>query len=379
MNQYFVNKSLPYKEQDSKRVLFLFFLCLPFSALLSHAHLASALWVLLFLCAGCFRGVWQPYEARATLPFCAFLALTAAGAITAPLPTALSALLRLSFFLPGMFAHRRENFCRIFALLGGILGLLALLQVALGRGATGYSDTRLFGALARASFPFGNPNLLAAFLLPTVPLALGAAERTGRRRWLYLACALLSLGGVAATFSRGAILALFIGCFWLYARRLGVFRPLATVLAFSPWARLLLPRSLLFRIGSLGQIDSSASYRLSLWKSVLRLSPRTLLFGVGEGREALLSLLSPVLLAGLSHVEHTHSLFLHILLSEGLFAFLLFLWCAALALVRAPRELAAALLSLLVFGIFDDPLYCGQTEVLFWFLLGLSQKRKSAL
>ena len=31
----------------------------------------------------------------------------------------------------------------------------------------------------------------------------------------------------------------------------------------------------------------------------------------------------------------------------------------------------AALLSLLFFGIFDDPLYYGQTEALFWLTLGL--------
>ncbi len=379
MNQVFVNKYLPLKEQDSKRVLFFFFLFLPFSALLPHAHLVSALWVLLFLCAGYLCGAWQPYEARAMFPFCAFLALTAAGAITAPLPTALSVLLRLSFFLPALFPHWREDLCRILSILGALLGALALLQILLGRGATGYSDTRLFGALARASFPFGNPNLLAAFLLPSVPLALGVAERAGRRRWLYIVCAALSLCGVAATFSRGAILALFVGCLWLFIRRYGILRPPLTLLAFFPWALLLLPEALLSRIGSLGGIDSSASYRLSLWKSVLRLPPRALLFGAGEGREALLSLLSPVLLSGLSHVEHAHSLFLHILLSEGLFALLLFLWLAWLALRRAPREVAAALLSLLIFGIFDDPLYCGQTEVLFWFLLGLSQKGASAL
>ena len=375
MNKHFANKHLPLEEQDRTRVLFFFFLLLPFSALFPHAHLAAALWLFLILFVGAMTvsGKALLRLPRTSFPFCALLLLTAAGAVNATRATLLAVFLRLSFFLPALFWRRREDFCRILAFLGALLGALALLQLWLGRGAVGYDDARLFATLARASFPFGNPNLLAAFLLPCALLALDRAACASRGRWLYLGFAALALCGIGATFSRGAMLAAFVGCLWLLMRRYGVFLPVLTLFSILPWACLLLPESLLSRIASLGSVDSSASYRLSLWKSVSRLSPCTLLFGVGEGKEALLSLLSPVLLAGLSRVEHTHSLYLHLLLGEGVFALLLFLWCAYLALRRAPQGVAAALLSLLVFGIFDDPLYAGQTEVLFWFLLGFSQ------
>ena len=82
--------------------------------------------------------------------------------------------------------------------------------------------------------------------------------------------------------------------------------------------------------------------------------------------------LSPVLASGLLHVEHTHSLFLHLLLSEGAVGLILFLFISMRALIFG-KNLGArsAFLSLLLFGIFDDPLYSGQTEVLFWLTLGL--------
>ena len=87
----------------------------------------------------------------------------------------------------------------------------------------------------------------------------------------------------------------------------------------------------------------------------------------------MLCALSPVLASGLLQIEHTHSLFLHFLLSNGIVGLALFLFLCTRALIFGKdRGARAALLSLLIFGIFDDPLYGGQTEVIFWFTLGLS-------
>ena len=86
----------------------------------------------------------------------------------------------------------------------------------------------------------------------------------------------------------------------------------------------------------------------------------------------MLSALLPVLAAGLLQIEHTHSLFLHFLVADGIFGLLLFLFlCGRALLFGKGRGARAALLSLLIFGIFDDPLYSGQTEVIFWLTLGL--------
>ena len=85
-----------------------------------------------------------------------------------------------------------------------------------------------------------------------------------------------------------------------------------------------------------------------------------------------MALLSPVLASGLLHIEHTHSLFLHVLVADGLVGLLLFLVFCALSLWKSRRAGAvSAVLALLCYGIFDDPLYSGQTEVIFWLSFGL--------
>jgi O-antigen ligase len=163
-----------------------------------------------------------------------------------------------------------------------------------------------------------------------------------------------------------------VGVLWLLWERLGISDLLTGGLLLFPAATLLLPRTLAARLRSLLLVDSSVFYRFSLWESVFRVPFPFLLFGVGEGKRAMLALLSPVLAAGLSHVEHTHSLFLHLLVAGGLVGLFLFLLCILTALCgKGRRECRAALLALLLFGLFDDPLYSGQTEVIFWLVLGL--------
>ena len=285
----------------------------------------------------------------------------------------LSSVLRLSFFLPLLFPERKGEMRRSLATIGGFFGVLAVLEVLLGMGKSGYSDPSLFPSLPRAAGVFGNPNLLAAFLLPTASFALEDALFIKEGRTLSWLCFLGSALGVTASYSRGALLALLLTSFWLFTSRFGFPRVVVTLFAFTPLLLLFLPSSLLARLSSVLSPDTSVLYRFSLWKSVFRLSLRTLFLGVGEGRPAMLSALSPVLASGLIHVEHTHSLFLHVLLAEGVLGlFLLLALCLHMLFFGKSRGVKAALLSLLFFGIFDDPLYSGQTEVILWLTLGLA-------
>ena len=305
--------------------------------------------------------------------FSLFLALSLSGVI---LPEArrealLALSLRLAFFLPLFFEKEKENFCRILSLLGGAIGTHALLSLLWGGGTTAYGDPNLFADLSRAVGLFRNPNATAAFLLPTSLLALDGLLFK-RERLLYAIAFGGSLLGIAATYSRGALLAIFASSLLLLSRRFGPIRVAATLLSVLPLLLLLTPPSLLSRLSSVLTPDTSISYRFSLWKSLLRLPRRLLVFGVGEGKNAMLSALDGHLAAGLLQIEHTHSLFLHILLASGMLGAVLFLCLCLRALFgRAPLGARAALFSLLLFGIFDDPLYLGQTEVLFWFSLGL--------
>lgn len=375
MNPIFVNKYLHFGEQDRETaVLFFSFILLPLTALLPHAHALCALWCILFFALGIRKRGWRALCAtgRERL-YLLFLALCISGAVlpVARGATILAVLLRLSFFLPRLFAESERRISRILSFLGGFLGAFAVLELLLGFGREGYADASLFSSLSRAGGIFQNPNILAAFLLAPALLSLSEALSAEKPAFPLL-CFLGASAGIAASYSRGALLALFIASLILLIGRFGAWRVGAVLLAFLPLITLLLPHSLSARLLSLFSPDTSVSYRFSLWKSIFRLPPRALLFGVGEGRSAMLDALSPVLASGLLQVEHTHSVFLHFLVTTGAVGLFFFLFlCGRALLFGKSRGARAALLSLLIFGIFDDPLYSGQTEVIFWLTLGL--------
>lgn len=375
MNPCFVNKYLLFREQDTKKaVLLLLFSLFPFAALLPHAHLSAAAVVLILFGVG-MSGAHPPlFSLPREKLYAFFLALTLSGGVLpeAGQASVLAFLLRLSFFLPLLFEKFRREMCRMISLLGGVIGLLTLLSFCLRGGSTEYSDPSLFPTLRRASGLFGNPNVTAAFLLPPALLSLDALLFAREGRVFSLLTLAGSLMGIAATYARGAWLALLAASLLLASRRFGACRVLVILVSFAPLLLLLCPAPLKARLLSVLSPDTSVLYRFSLWKSIFRLPPRTLLFGVGEGKRAMLSAVKEVLAGGLLHIEHTHSVFLHLLLAEGAVGLLLFGALSLFSLFGGRDTGArAALVSLLLFGIFDDPLYSGQTEVFFWLTLGL--------
>lgn len=376
MNPVFVNKYLPFRVQDSKDTVLLFFcLLLPLTALLNHAHLWCACLLTLVLCLGiAIHGINRSVFSGTGALFLLFLSLSLSGIVLpcARHSTLLTLVLRLSFFLPFIFRKRKAQLLRYYADVGAFVGGLSFVGLLLGRGVLGYTDTSRFPTLARAAGLFGNPNVLAAYLLPAALLSLYALLYASEKKLRHLFPFALTTLGILGSFSRGAAVALLASAFLLLCRR---FRPsyvIAVTIALLPLVTLLLPTALTDRLFSLLSPDSSVSYRFSLWQSIFRLPPRTLFFGVGEGRKAMLTALSPVLAAGLTHIEHTHSLFFHLLLAHGVLGLLLVLILAIKSFFSGEDGCPYAILALFLFGIFDDPLYSGQTEVIFWLLLGAS-------
>lgn len=375
MNLFFANNYLHLREQDSiDTVLLFFFILLPLTALFPHSHSLCAILLLLISVSGIiFYGVPRTAFRGSCALFVSFLVLCLSS-LTLPVafaPTLLSVTLRLSFFLPFIFIEKTERIFRFYATICGIIGLFSFIALLNGKGVLGYTDTTRLPEISRAAFLFGNPNVLASYLLPASLLSLYDLlfRKNGRSGCIFIFCVL----GILATFSRGAILSLAVCVFLLLCLRWHPLRVFGVCLSLLPLCLFLLPEALKGRLASLGSPDSSVSYRFSLWQSIFRLPITTLLFGVGEGKAAMLETLSPVLSAGLIRIEHTHSLFLHLLLSHGAVGVLLFSILSFFALSEK-KEGAFAYLSLLLFGFFDDPLYCGQTEVIFWLFLGSSQK-----
>lgn len=369
-NLHFDNKDLHFSKQDmTKDILLAFFiLSIPFTALLPHGRVyLMGMLLFRFYFLFFFKKAFFSFDTKRCLLLFFFATVFAAVLKNFnPLSLVSAISWALAAFFPWSERGKEKVFPKALAVIGALLGLFATVEVFGGKAAAQWSDVSRFGKLSRAAFPFGNPNLLGAFLAPCAIFALseyfGAPKK---RKILFLSLFLLSGIGLSFTYSRGAWLGFFVGCsFFLWKKakkRNAVFA--CCIPSFSFFRRLI----------SVFSPDSSVSYRFSLWRSVGKIPPKHLLFGAGEGKEALYRLLSPYMAAGLEKVEHTHSLYLHVLTAEGILGLSLF----ALALFFGLRKKSdparvGALLSLLTYGIFDDPLYSGQIGVLFWFLVNVN-------
>src|SRR6478735_5069176 len=127
-------------------------------------------------------------------------------------PTALGVLSGLALFFVTVSALGDDDDARRACLVvltgsGALCSAVVLLQVVGLRWLTSDSYT---GLEFRAPGTFGNPNWAAAFLAALVPLALGLAATTERRRLYQLAAGLLSIA-TAATLSKGGVGALVAG------------------------------------------------------------------------------------------------------------------------------------------------------------------------
>jgi hypothetical protein len=376
---YFDNYSLHFSKQDcTNHVLLAFFiLALPLSARLPHARPLLAASVLFLL----FRGIrrWKRHLPRGYQGFCFFAffltVLAGAGKAHAALPSLLAAALTAAALLPALYSLPRRVLSRAIALSGALCGAAALLEQAMGRASALWSDAERFGALTRATAFFDNPNILGAFLAPAFLLAVDEMRLSlSRGGWsVWGISSVLCAAGLLTTYSRGAWVGALGGLF-LYLYRLYRERSAHQKSHNGKSALSLAPSGILGRALSIFSPDSSVSYRFSLWRGILALPLPPILFGVGEGKRALYSLLSPYMAAGLEAVEHTHSLYFHILCAEGMLGLVFFLaylfWRFRRRSGERTAALDGALLSLLLYGIFDDPLYSGQIGVLFWILAG---------
>lgn len=373
---FFDNKTSLFGKQDTlERILLAFFIfAMPLFSLLSHPRAFVAACVLFLLLLALHDKRKISIEGREGRFYILFLATVLAGAFKAGAAkdSLLFFVIALSGILPLLFPEAKRIFSQALSLSGGACGALAVWEYTTGHALALWSDSERFGALSRASAPFGNPNVLGAFLSVCLIFALHEARRALRTGgWtVYAVCFFLSLGGLLLSYSRGAWLGAAVGVLFYLGRSLWE-KKRRGGLAFYAFAPL---SSFLSRAFSVFSPDSSVSYRFSLWKSVLSLPLPPLLFGVGEGKQALLSLLSPYMAAGLERIEHTHSLFFHILTAEGVLGLFLFLIFLYFHFKRKGGHAACdgALLSLLCYGIFDDPLYNGQLGVIFWFLANVN-------
>ena len=243
-----------------------------------------------------------------------FLAVAVVATGFSPVPReALRGLLKLVLYLgvwalaARLLAQRRRWWNPVLAglLLGGLVeAVLALRQLHGGAMALAtWSDEasillnteRLYGSL-------GNPNLLGGYLVPIVPLAVGAALHWHRWPGRLFAAVTATLAGTALvlTYSRGAWLGLGAGlaCFVLLwgwfalprrqGRRQAVFCGLllAALLGAVAMAGLLEPLQVRLLSALAGRGDSSVNFRINVWTAAWQMLRDYAWTGIGPGQDA---------------------------------------------------------------------------------------------
>ncbi len=228
------------------------------------------------------------------------------------------------------------------------------------------------GMLVRALGTFGNPNLLAAFLVLVIPLAVAYAMSQSDRGTRVVAMLVPVAGvlGVVATGSRAGMLALVASLVaFLVLRTPTMQRLIAGGVAV---AGVLVAGAVALLMGS------GIGVREDVWRTAVGLVP-TYPLGVGLGRTGdVLAAAVP----GKEQFRHAHNLWLDMLPATGplgLVAILGITILAAVHVVRGARRgspvavvLGSALAGFAVYCLVDNPLNAIRNAYAAWAILGLT-------
>lgn len=270
-----------------------------------------------------------------------------------------------------------------------VVSVYGIYQNYFGALSTKWQDMEMFAEIkGRVVSMFDNPNVLGEFLILIFPitLALMATSKLSYERFFLFAISMMSCWCLVFTWSRGA----WIGCMIATVLFLCVSSKyfFTAGLLSLPWvgAFVWLKRDslILTRLTSFG--DSSTSYRLGIWKGVLRMLEDVGLFGIGIGEGAFKKIYPMYALTGIETAPHAHNLYLQIAVEMGVFALIAFLififlfaqfsfsFCKS-AMNRSNKLLSLGIfcgvLALLIQGMTDYVWYNYRVFLLFWMIVGL--------
>ncbi len=259
----------------------------------------------------------------------------------------------------------------------------------------------------------GNPNLLAAYLLPMIGLSLGALLTW--QRWLpkllalvmlmtHLLCLYFTqsrggwLGGMAVLFSFLLLSYLwwkpYLSSFW--QRWL---LPLAIAISvIGIGLALVLVEPLQVRVLSIfmGRGDSSNNFRINVWQGVLAMVQARPLIGIGPGNSAFNQVYPIYMTSPKYSALSAYSIYLEIMVETGLIGLLIMLWLLVVTVSGGIRSIhhyrqrvdtngfwliaaIAAMAGLLVHGFVDTVWYRPPVSTLWWFLLAMIASQEATL
>lgn len=188
-----------------------------------------------------------------------------------------------------------------------------------------FTDTNITqGFTERIEGSFGNPNILAEFLVLGIPF-LFAALLNSKSRWrfLWLLAILPVLFVLVKTGTRSAWLAMLFSMvlFFLMKNPKSIFG----IVILGGIGAFFIPNHVYLRFMSIfNSQDSSMGMRLNIYRSTLYMIGEHI-FGIGLGSELYQSMLKDYRVFGLPNFAHSHNLFLQIWVEQGLFALISFI------------------------------------------------------
>lgn len=244
--------------------------------------------------------------------------------------------------------------------------------------------------LIRVYSTFGNPNVYSVFAVTALILSCGFALDPKKRNIssIYVLVALLNLVALTLTFTRGAWLAVILSVLaFVIIRSRKAPRLLLIPAAVIPVAFLVIPSSVIERfLSSFGAPDTSAAYRLSVWRSSLRMFANKIFIGVGVGEQAFSEEFMEYAEEGVMTPHHSHNLFLEIGCELGIFALILFVFLIFTRLRHRATYTAyinestcgpictasgIVIFALLTYGMTDYIWYNSSACFIFWIIFGL--------
>ncbi len=258
-------------------------------------------------------------------------------------------------------------------------------------------DTRAYSYL-------GNPNLLAAYLLPLIALSLAAVFvwQGWLPKLLAVTTVLVNTACMYFTDSRGGWIGMLalLGAFfllsylwwrdalppfwrkWLLPMVLGGFGAfiLVAVLAVEP---------LRLRVMSIfaGREDSSNNFRMNVWAAVIDMIRDRPLIGIGPGNSAF-NKIYPLYMSPRFSALSAYSVYLETAIETGLIGLSVFLWLIIVTINQGVRQLQrfravnnlhgfwsiaaiAGMVGLLAHGLVDTVWYRPQVNTLWWSMVAL--------
>ncbi len=272
-----------------------------------------------------------------------------------------------------------------------IVAAIGVIEYFFGTPSSKWLDTTLFTDIrVRVVSVFENPNVLATFLVLIFPFVLSYIifSKTKNEKLLSLILIAIFVMATVFTWSRGAWIAMAVCAlifFTIYSKK--TLRIFGVLLLAAPAIPILLPDTIIDRLLSiLNFSDSSISYRLYTWIGSIRVIKNHWIGGVGFGPEAFQRIYPEYAYSGMEAAEHSHSLFLQILLCLGIggiltFAVLLFLYFQKCSeYIKDPENkeskfyTAAAVSSIigaLIMGIFDYIWFNYRVFFVFWIIIAI--------